>query len=148
MRPFLLLLLLLNSSAFAQQADSSFFIINGLVGSAADTVGIKIYSMKVLDSSGTTVLAHRPGRKIVLIRLKEETFDIAGFVKNDQGQPLRAKIYAGQSSAANINDAGRFYIRDVPAGSIISFVQAGYKKKILYIFKAPKSLLQIKLQPL
>lgn len=149
MKPFLILLLLFSSAGFAQQKDStagkSMFIINGLPADSAAMVGLKIKKMDVLSGARARAAG---GRRIVLVTLEDEQYDVSGTVTNSRGKPL-AKVTAipsGQQTTVKTTRCGCFYLPGVKAGTRLTFSRKGYRSEVFDVFKRPDSLIRIKLQ--
>lgn len=147
MKPFLILLLLFSSAAFAQQKDStagkSMFIINGLPADSAAMVGLKIKKMDVLSGARARAAG---GRRIVLVTLEEEQYDVSGTVTNSNGKPLAKVTAAGYQTTVKTTRCGCFYLPGVKAGTRLTFSRKGYRSEVFDVFKRPDSLIRVKLQ--
>lgn len=147
MKPFLILLLLFSSAAFAQQKDStagkSMFIINGLPADSAAMVGLKIKKMDVLSGARARAAG---GRRIVLVTLEEEQYDVSGTVTNSNGKPLAKVTAAGHQTTVKTTRCGCFYLPGVKAGTQLTFSRKGYRSEVFDVFKRPDSLIRVKLQ--
>ncbi|AWO01523.1 hypothetical protein DLD77_07360 [Chitinophaga alhagiae] len=149
MKPFLILWLLLACcAAQAQENNRSLYIINGKVADSADMAGLKIKKMDVLQGARAAGIMHAGGKRIILVTLEEELFDVQGMVTNNQGQPLRrVKIKPdGGQKAVKTDRRGRFRIAALKTGSTLTVSRKGYRRETRNIFKRPDGVITVTLQ--
>jgi hypothetical protein len=140
MNRFLPFLLLFSLSGFAQQ--KSVFIINGREVDSADLVGVKIKKIDVATGLRSTGMHERGGKRVLIVHLEDEQYNLFGIVTNERGKPIaHAKVGTVQT-----DDCGHFYLKGVKAGSRIMISRKGYADQFIDIYKRPDDLLTVQLK--
>lgn len=149
MKSFLILWLLLASyPVLAQDNNRSLYIINGKVADSADMAGLNIKKMDVLQGARAAGIMHAGGKRIILVTLIDEKFDVQGLVINEKGQPLhRVKIRPdGRQKGVKTDRKGRFRMAALKTGSTLTVSRNGYRRKTRNIFKRPDGVITVTLQ--
>lgn len=152
MKTFLLFLLLISTAGFAQQKDSlakrSVYIINGRVVDSAAMTGVKFRKMDVLTGQRAEAAGILPGKRVILLQLENEQYNLFGIVTNSRGKPLgKAAIKPdGNQQAVETDACGHFYLRGIRAGTRITVSRKGYRNGALDVYKRPDELMTVELQ--
>lgn len=140
MNRFLPLLLCFSLAGFAQQ--KSVYIINGREVDSAALAGAKIKKIDVVTGPRNTGMHERAGKRVLIVHLEDEQYNLFGIVSNESGKPI---------ANAKVNDVltdacGHFYLKNVKAGSRITISRKGYADQFIDIYKRPDDLLTVRLQ--
>lgn len=140
MNRFLPFLLCFSLAGFAQQ--KSVFIVNGREVDSADLAGAKIKKIDVASGLRSTGMHERGGKRVLIVHLEDEQYNLFGIVTNERGKPI-AHAKAGEV----LTDAcGHFYLKGVKAGSRITISRKGYADQFIDIYKRPDDLLTVQLK--
>lgn len=134
------LLLFFSLSAAAQQ--KSVYIINGREVDSIDLVGVKVKKIDVATGPRASGMHERGGKRILIVHLEDEQYNIFGIVTNERGKPVsNATVGSVQTDAC-----GHFYLKGVKAGSRVTISRKGYADAFIDIYKRPDDLLTVLLK--
>lgn len=137
-----LLPLLLCFSMVAAAQQKSVYIINGREVDSIDMVGVKVKKIDVATGPRASGMHERAGKRILIVHLEDEQYNIFGIVTNERGKPIsNAKVDSVQTDAC-----GHFYLKGVKAGSRITICRKGYTDQFIDIYKRPDDLLTVTLK--
>ncbi|MRG46521.1 hypothetical protein GFS24_15470 [Chitinophaga sp. SYP-B3965] len=140
MNRFLPFLLLFSLTGFAQQ--KSVYIINGREVDSADLAGVKVKKIDVVTGPRNTGMHERAGRRVLIVHLEDEQYNLFGIVTNERGKPVQnAKVNDVLTDAC-----GHFYLKGVKAGSRITISRKGYADQFIDVYKRPDDLLTVQLK--
>lgn len=145
MNRFLPFLLLFSLTGFAQQ--KSVYIINGREVDSADLVGVKFKKIDVVTGPRNSGMHERAGKRILIVHLEDEQYNLFGIVTNERGKPMRgATALVENGAVVQADDCGHFYLKGVKAGSRITISRKGYADQFIDVYKRPDDLLMVQLK--